>query len=213
MQSKIGENGYPVLDIRVKLDGVPIKSNAEKPPTAAPATDGSASPLAGISPGLIGGVAAAGVLCVVTAFFVYREHNRRRRLENGGDKNVEIASDEDDKDDEDPENDSEAPSPRMSNLKSRKRFGTKSFGKEAVVVVPPPDDDNLEDLSLSGILSNDSSMFVSENGRSPSVSERSYDISRLDMVITSIKAQEWIPDNNDDDDAPPTPKQSNRAQR
>ncbi|GKY99538.1 hypothetical protein MPSEU_000907900 [Mayamaea pseudoterrestris] len=201
LQTDIGEGGYPVLDVRVKIDGVRVKSSKENPPTSAPVTESSTA--TSFTPGLIGGVAAAGALCVFAAIAVYIEHGRRRRIRlASGDKQVEIGNSHISSDEEDS---SEAPSPRISN-RSRKVATPRVY---SAAPLPPPSDD-LEDISLSGMLSMDDSMFISESGQSPSVmSERSYDLSRLDMIISSAKAQYWSPD----DEEPQTPKQSNIGRR
>jgi hypothetical protein len=199
LQTNIGEGGYPILNIDVSLDGVPIGNKSKATPTSAPAKNSTTtSQLGATSPAVIGGIAAAGVLCLILGFVLFLQRRRRReRLENG-EKGLDVSRESDDS--------SDSPSPRMSNLTSRKRSKTNRTGS-AAPPVPEPEED-VEDVSLSGIISTDDSLFISvDGGRSPSVSERSYDLSRLDMVISNAK-KEWTPD-----EAPETPKQSNMGNR
>jgi hypothetical protein len=183
LQSSIDEAGYPILKFEVSIDGESV-TNSAMSPSSSPASESSTGK--GLYPGLIAGVAAAGIACILAA---WAAHRRLRGSHKQNDQVVVIPAIDD----------FDTP-PQTPNLKRSIR---KTIIKRNEKHVEQPLELSERELERDEVMSNDDSVFTSGDAEdSMPVSEIDYDLGRLNFVVCGST-----------DEAPPTPKSSNTSWR
>lgn len=206
LESELNTKGYPILNVRVAIDGTDVAPSSVTAPSDAPLTGTPNSTLEGMGPGAIAGIAGAGAFCVITALLVLRRQSHRRDRSDGmtAGKDVVVSSEDDDGDDSDGV---DSPRPATSRWSRRRRTTAPPLQRTTTSSPTPVEEDELDAISIPN--SDDDSLFISVDGRSASPpAERfyGYDLSGgLDrMLLSKDKTHD-----NDEEEAPPTPKQSN----